>query len=192
MVSLRFLWVPLAASALLSVAHMPPAAAQTPPPAIATVPADPFGEEVVLTEKTIVLMAGSGRWDSAFETIRGGFKSVFQALKQQDIKAEGPPMIIYTATDDTGFEFQAAVPVAAGTSFAADGNVNLGKSPAGKALKFVHRGSYDEMDTAYEAITNYLDEKGLESKDLFIEQYMTDPLTTPDDDLVVEIYVPLK
>ena len=27
------------------------------------------------------------------------------------------------------------------------------------------------MDTAYEAITNYLDEKRLESKDLFIEQY---------------------
>jgi effector-binding domain-containing protein len=65
-------------------------------------------------------------------------------------------------------------------------------SPAGKALKFVHRGSYDAMDSTYEAITNYLDEKQLEAKDLFIEQYMKDPLTTPEDDLVIEVYVPLK
>ena len=42
------------------------------------------------------------------------------------------------------------------------------------------------MDTTYEAITNYLDEKQLEAKDLFIEEYVTDPLTTPEDKLVVE------
>jgi effector-binding domain-containing protein len=68
----------------------------------------------------------------------------------------------------------------------------IGKSPAGKALKFVHRGSYDAMDTTYEAITNYLDEKQLEAKDLFVEQYMKDPVSTPEDDLVIEVYVPLK
>ena len=74
----------------------------------------------------------------------------------------------------------------------ADSDITVGKSPAGKALKFVHRGSYDAMDTTYEAITNYLDEKQLEAKDLFVEQYMKDPVTTPEDDLVIEVYVPLK
>jgi effector-binding domain-containing protein len=48
------------------------------------------------------------------------------------------------------------------------------------------------MDTTYEAITNYLDEKNLEAKDLFIEQYVTDPITTPEDKLVIEVYVPIK
>ena len=48
------------------------------------------------------------------------------------------------------------------------------------------------MDTTYEAITNYLDEKQLEAKDLFIEEYVTDPVTTPEDKLVVNIYVPIK
>jgi effector-binding domain-containing protein len=48
------------------------------------------------------------------------------------------------------------------------------------------------MDTTYEAITNYLDEKQLEAKDLFVEQYMKDPVSTPEDDLVIEVYVPLK
>ena len=36
-------------------------------------------------------------------------------------------------------------------------------SPEGKALKFVHRGSYDNMDNTYEAITNHLDDKKLEN-----------------------------
>jgi effector-binding domain-containing protein len=48
------------------------------------------------------------------------------------------------------------------------------------------------MDSTYEAITNYLDDKQLEAKDLFIEEYVTDPVTTPEDKLVVNIYVPIK
>jgi effector-binding domain-containing protein len=68
----------------------------------------------------------------------------------------------------------------------------VGKSPSGAALKFVHRGSYDAMDTTYEAITDHLEERKLEAKDLFVEQYMKDPVTATDDELVIDIYVPLK
>ena len=49
--------------------------------------------------------------------------------------------------------------------------MSMGKTPDGKALKFVHRGSYDNMDNTYEAITNHLDDKKLEAKDTFIEEY---------------------
>ena len=77
-------------------------------------------------------------------------------------------MTIYTATDDTGFEFQAAVPVAEAPN-PPRGDLAVGKSPDGRALKFVHRGSYDAMDSTYEAITNFLDEKRLEARDLFVE-----------------------
>jgi effector-binding domain-containing protein len=145
----------------------------------------------MLTEKTIVYVAGSGLWDSAFETITEAFKSVTEALEKQGIKANGPLMTIYTATDDTGFQFLAAAPVAQPPELP-PGDIKAGKSPTGKALKFVHRGSYESMDTTYEAITNYLDDKRLDARDLFIEQFMKDPLTTPEDDLVIEVYVPLK
>jgi effector-binding domain-containing protein len=190
MIRLRLLWFPLAALAL-SLADPSPVPAQTPAPA-AAVPNDPFGEQVMLVEKPVVMLSGSGLWESAFETITKALKSVYRVMEQQGIKANGPPMTIYTATDDTGFKFDAAVPVAPATSLRSAGEVKLGKTPTGKALKFIHRGSYDAMDATYEAITNYLDEKNLDSRDLFVEQYMKDPVTTPEDDLVVEIYVPLK
>ena len=56
----------------------------------------------------------------------------------------------------------------------------------------MHRGSYDSMDSTYEAITNYLDEKELDAKDVFVEEYVTDILNSPPDNLVVNIYVPVK
>jgi len=186
--------VGLAFAAALALCAAIPAAAQAPtaPPAPPALPDDPFGQEVTLTERPIVYLAGSGLWDSAFETIQGALRNVYGAMDQQGLKAAGPAMTIYTATDDTGFQFMAAIPVAEAPSAAPGGDIKLGKSPAGKALKFVHRGSYDTMDTTYDAITNHLDEKQLDAQDLFIEQYMTDPLKTAEDDLVIEIYVPLK
>jgi effector-binding domain-containing protein len=199
MIPSRIWWLSAVAAAAVSFAVLSPAAAQAPPAAAppATAPpaaasADPFGEEVTLVEKPIVYISGSGMWDSAFDTIIGGFKTVYGAMAKQGLKATGAPMTIYTATDDTGFQFQAAVPVEKTPTVPPDSEITAGMSPAGKALKFVHRGSYDAMDTTYEAITNYLDEKQLEAKDLFVEQYMKDPISTPEDDLVIEVYVPLK
>jgi effector-binding domain-containing protein len=195
MVASRILWLPVAAI-LMTGFGLSGASAQTPnllPPSPLTVaPDDPFGAEVMMTETTIVYLAGFGVWDSAFGTITGALKSVYGALEKIGVKASGAPMTIYTATDDNGFQFQAAVPVAQAPATPPGGDIKVGKAPTGKALKFVHRGSYDAMDTTYEAITNYLDDKRLEAKDLFVEQYMKDPLTTPEDDLVIEVYVPLK
>ncbi len=196
MILSRLWWCSAAVAAAMSFAVLSPASAQAPPvpapPPAAANPNDPFGEEVTLAEKPIVYISGSGMWDSAFDTIVGGFKTVYGAMAKQGLKAAGSPMTIYTSTDDTGFQFQAAVPVDKAPTLPPDSGITAGTSPGGKALKFVHRGSYDAMDTTYEAITNYLDEKQLEAKDLFIEQYLKDPVTTPEDDLVIEVYVPLK
>lgn len=173
----------------------------TPAPPPAAMPAqpdgqaktgDPFGEEVAMPERTIVYMTGSATWDTAYDTIVDSLKSVYALLKKENIEPAGPPLAIYTSTDDTGFQFQAAVPVDQGPANLPPGDIATGKSPGGKALKFIHRGSYDAMDTTYEAITNYLDEKNLEAKDLFVEEYVTDPLTTAEDKLVINVYVPLK
>jgi effector-binding domain-containing protein len=172
----------------------PPPAAPAPPSSAAPAPkaGDAFGEEVTLTAKTIVFSKGSANWDSAFETLVEAFKNVYGALQKQGLKPSGPPMTIYTATDDTGFEYQAGVPVTEDPKGPLPEGMAVGKSPDGRALKFIHRGSYDAMDSTYEAITNHLDEKRLEARDLFVEYYVTDPLTTPEDNLVIEVYVPIK
>jgi len=168
-------------------------APNTPPQASPAQPGtEAFGEDVTLTAKTIIYMNGNATWDSAFETLIDAFKQLNTYIDRQGLKADGPAMTIYTSTDDTGFSFQAAIPLAEEPKNPPRGDIAVGKSPSGRALKFVHRGSYDSMDTTYEAITNHLDEKRLEAKDLFIEEYATDPVITPEDQLVITVLVPIK
>jgi effector-binding domain-containing protein len=168
----------------------PPAAAQNPPPANVQT-ADPFGQEIKLEAKKVVVAKGSANWDAAFDTLVDSLKSLTALLDKQGIKPSGNPMIVYTSTDDTGFTYLAEIPVDQEPKNLPKA-MSMGQSPEGRALRFVHRGSYDNMDNTYEAITNHLDEKKLEAKDTFIEEYLTDPIKTAEDKLVINVYVPLK
>ena len=162
-----------------------------PPPAAGVQTADPFGEEFTLAPKKVVIMKGTANWDAAFDTLIDSFKALNTLLDKQGIKASGNAMIVYTSTDDNGFTYLAQIPVDQEPKNLPK-TMTMGNSPEGKALKFVHRGSYDNMDNTYEAITNHLDDKKLEAKDTFIEEYITDPLKTAEDKLVINVYVPLK
>ncbi len=176
-------------SAGAAPAQNPPSLLGSPAP---LQPGDAFGEEVTLPERTIVYLKGHSNWDAAFDTLVDAFKSLNEYLDKQGIKPNGAAMTIYTQTDDTGFQFEAAVPIAAAPENPPKGDIAIGQAPSGKALKFVHRGSYDAMDSTYEAITNYLDDKHLEAKDLFIEEYASDPVKANADNLVVNVFVPVK
>jgi effector-binding domain-containing protein len=193
--ALAFATVSAGATALAQNTSPPsPPAAAIPgagaPPSLQ--PGDAFGEAVTLPERPIIYLKGHTNWDKAYDTLVDSFKSLNEYFAKQGLKATGPALTIYTQTDDTGFSYQAALPVEKAPAEPPKGDIGLGQSPSGKAMKFVHRGAYDAMDSTYEAITNYLDDKGLEAKDLFIEEYTSDPVTTPQDKLVVNVFVPVK
>jgi effector-binding domain-containing protein len=174
-------------------APTPPAAATPAAPAATPAqPGDAFGEDTTLTAKTIVYVKGSGTWDKAFETISASLRKIKTYLDKEGIKPDGMSMTVFTATDDTGFDYEAAIPIAAAPKNPPHGDISIGQSPEGHALKFVHRGSYDDLDNTYEAITNYLDDKRLEAKDTFIEEYVTDPVSADVNKLVVNVYVLIK
>ena len=155
-------------------------------------PGDAFGEEMTLAERTILYFRGHGSWDTAFETLIDAFASLKDYTDKNQIKASGNPMTIYVQTSDAGFNFLAAVPIAESPKDPPKGDIAIGNAPAGRMMKFTHRGSYESLDTTYEAITNHLDEKQAEAKDTFIEEYVSGPLKAGDNEMVVEIYVPVK
>jgi effector-binding domain-containing protein len=159
---------------------------------VQTQPIDPFGQEVTLAEQPIVYTAGTGEWDTALETLTEAFKTVKQYLDKAGLKAAGPPMTIYTAMDDVSFNFQAAIPVVAPPAKAPTGEILAGTTPAGKALKFVHRGSFEGMTQTYDVISHHVEEKQISTQELLIEEYVTGLLTAPADKLVVNIFVPLN
>lgn len=153
---------------------------------------DGFGDAAEMVPVPVLQKSAKSNWDEGFATIVGTLKGVYAELDRLKLKRVGAPFIVYTMTDDEGFAFEAAVPFAGATTQKPQEGFSFGASPAGKALRFTHRGPYDAMDPTYEQIANLLDAKDLEAQDLYVEEYRADPVTTPEDDLVIDIWVPLK
>lgn len=185
-------WRTTLAAALMALGLASSALAQSTKPGTNT-SKEPFGVDVTLTARTIIFLKGNGSWDNALDILQDAFKSVYAYLEKQGIARAGLPMTIYSDFDDTNFTFQAAVPIAEAPKDPPKGDMAVGQTPTGKSLKFVYKGSFHQMeDTIYNQIPEYLDEKQLEPSGTFIEEYQSDPVTTPEDRFDVHIYVLLK
>jgi effector-binding domain-containing protein len=152
------------------------------------------GQATDIIARPVAKLRGQGTWADGLKTLSDAIANVRMAASKASLTVDGRPLVAFTETDDNGFHFEAMLPLtkAPDGKTKLDHGVELGASPAGKALKFQHRGPYEEIDSTYEAITAFLDEKGLDTKNLFVEEYLTDLKTSDDDGLEVDIYVFLK
>lgn len=161
-----------------------------PPPGV---PDDSSATTLELTPRPVAYVSANAEWANGFKSVMGEIAKVDAAVKKAGLTQAGHPFALFLATDDKSFQFEAMVPLA-GKPEAKDlsDGVKIGESPAGKAIKFLHRGAYDDIDSTYELITAFLDEKGLESQNRFIEEYLTDTAEPDDANLEADIYVFLK
>ncbi|WAC28676.1 GyrI-like domain-containing protein [Ancylobacter sp. SL191] len=153
---------------------------------------DGFGDLAELKPVPVLMKAAKSGWDDAFASIVATLRQVDAEMTRLGLKPHGAPFVIYTATGEESFDYEVAVPFDGATTEKPGNGVVFSASPAGKALRFTHRGPYDAMDPTYEQIANLLDAKDLEAQDLYVEEYRSDPRTTSPDDLVIDIWVPLK
>jgi effector-binding domain-containing protein len=147
--------------------------------------------DMIVETGPVIILKGQSTWDDGFDNLMEAFQKLNAEAKRLKLATVGRPRAAFTATDDFGFKFEAMLTLSAEpqTPPAAGKDFSFGKSPDGKALKFTHSGSYDDIDTTYEAITAYLDEKGLKARNIFVEEYMTDPKNSEDASLEMNIYV---
>ena len=170
----------------------PPAAPASPEPAK---PGDSsMGQTIDLAAHPAAYVEGKATWDEGFSAITGSFALINGELTKAGLKAAGRPITVFLETDDTGFKYRAMLPldnVPEGKPGFSDA-IKIGQTPAGKAMRFEHRGSYEEIDATYEAITAYLDERGIEAGNSFVEVYLNDVNDPADPNLQVDIFVLLK
>ncbi|QCK84932.1 GyrI-like domain-containing protein [Phreatobacter aquaticus] len=186
-------------------APAPPAAAQpVPPPAAETPPAaatppvasgdavdtSGFGDEVTLTARPALVLKGKANWDDLYATFRKALADLNGIARAQGAVAAGPPMIRFVSSTDDTADFEAILPVAQITG-ATDRFLPAmpGMTPGGKAIRFTHLGGYDTMEQTYDEIANYIDERGVQAEDAFVEEYVRDPDTTAETELATFIYV---
>lgn len=190
---------PAAPAASPSVPAAPPAAQATPAPAAPTADADkPSGDAssvkaIEMAARPALTFSGKADWDTGYQTIMETIAKLRAEAKRAGLTVTGYPLTVFRSTDDVGFRFDAMLlvtPPPTDPQLGAD--FKMMQTPSGKAVKFEHRSSYEEIESTYEAITAWLDEKGLDSRDLFIEEYLNEGKGADDTDLQVDIYVFVK
>ena len=149
------------------------------------------GKEVLLEPRPVLLLKGESTWDDGYEALMKAFATLRGEAKRLGMTVVGKPQTAFNETDDQKFKYEAMVFLdkEPGADAAPQGGMSLSKSLAGKAYVFKHVGAYDDIDSVYEAITAWLDEKGLTSKGAFIEEYVNEPQGSDDAKLELNIYV---
>jgi effector-binding domain-containing protein len=186
----------------LATPSVPPTAAQ-PPTAIAPAPAvdpnatlagkpgDPMNvDEINLPTRPALVISGQATWDKGFETLTENFRRLDAEARRLGLNVGGRPLTYFVETDDMGFRFDAILPVDRAPEVGTTGaNIRAGQTPQGKALRFTHKGPYEDVDTTYEGITAYLDAKGVIVRDQFIEEYVNEARDAADPNFEINIYV---
>jgi effector-binding domain-containing protein len=152
------------------------------------------GESVELPARPFVYVEGKADRDEIYSAILNSLSSVKRELDKANLAPAGRPLAIFVESDDTGFKYHAGYPLASapeGKSSLSD-SIKIGQTPSGKAMRFEHQGAYGDIDATYDAITAYLDDKGIDAQDTFIEEYANDVKDPDDPTLQVNIYVLLK
>ncbi len=177
-------------------ANSPPAAPKTANPPETAKPQDEgsTGETVDLPARPFAYIEGKAGRDEIYGAILGSLGLVTREMDKAALKPAGRPLAVFVESDESGFRYHAGFPIEAAPAdkAALSDGVKIGQTPSGKAMRFQHIGAYADIDATYDAITAYLDEKGIDAQDSFIEEYANDVKDPDDPTLDVEIYVLLK
>ena len=121
-----------------------------------------------------------------------GRVAVFVAAN--DLQLDGQPIAISNYWDDRGFGFDAGIPVS-GTPIRGagpDSPVRMGETYGGSVVRAVNVGPYTGLEDTHERIYAFMEVHQLESNGRSWEVFVSDPGNTPEDELITEVYHPVK
>jgi len=124
-------------------------------------------------------------------TLASAYQEITALMVENDMEMSAQPMTITRAWSESGYAFDAAIPVVM-KDVALTGNVQAGKSPSGRAVRVIHRGPYDQMMPTYEKLSAYMTANGLREGPVSWEHYISDPGKTPGDELITYIYFQIE
>jgi len=118
------------------------------------------------------------------------YAEISEFMNQNGTSMSGQPMVITRAWEEGSYQFDAAIPVDF-IPLNLTGNINAGSSPAGPAVRAVHRGPYDQMMPTYTKLAAYISAHGLRQGQVSWEHYITDPGSVAQADIITHVYIML-
>ena len=143
---------------------------------------------VLHSQPTLVIHATTPV-DFLQKTLDKGFAGIMAYLQQLQQAPAGPPFTIYYNTDAENLEIEFGFPVF--QEIPGRYNIKSSETPSGEALICLYTGSYNSIDSVYDAMTHWIKDTSYELMPLVYEMYLNYPEKSPQA-LKTQIAIPLK
>ena len=137
----------------------------------------------------------SAKTDAAIAAAIGAaYGQVGVFMKAHKLKQAGAPITIDSGASDTGYLFDAAIPVdgTPAKPVPPDSRVQVKQTYGGKVLKVALRGSYSQIPATYDKIVAYIAAHGIETNGNPWDEFANDPTTVKESEVLTNIYFPIK
>ena len=157
------------------------------------------GLEIGITEvpsTTIAYFTGSSGRDAADigAALGAAYGRVAMFISANGLQIDGQPIAISNYWDERGYGFDAGIPVSGAPARGAgpDSPVRMGETYGGRVVRAVHVGPYTGLEETYALIDAFVVAHKLETNGRGWDVFVSDPGSTPEEELVTEIYYPVK
>ena len=103
---------------------------------------------------------------------------VFRYVRKHNVFPSGPPFTRYHGFDADKVDIEGGMPVSA--PLEGEGRITAGELPGGEVVTTIHKGPYEELPAAHDALDNWIAKNDRESAGAQWESYVTDPGEEPD------------
>jgi len=111
-------------------------------------------------------------------------------MQENELNFAGMPLSIDHTYDENGYVFDVGIPIdrRPETEPGEDSEVKIGETPAGEVFRFTHKGAYAGLEDTFNKIVAYLGAHGYSKDVRSWSQYVNDPGSTPEEELLTHIY----
>ena len=138
-----------------------------------------------------VTTSGNASQDMSL-VIGDAYAQITEFMGANNIGFGGMPMAITRSWENNVWEFDAAIPVDLTSVEGETGEIQLGQTYSGKAVKYIQKGSYDQGEASYALLDAYIEENELVRNGNPWEVYANDPASVPESEILTYIYQPVK
>lgn len=147
----------------------------------------------------VTLAVTSGRagpsHDEVGPALATAYASVAAFLDRNDLEQAGQPVAITRSWDsEEGWSFYAGIPITEVPENRPDKDapVRIGQTPEGLTVIAVHVGPYQDLASTHAKVDAFIAAHGLQGAGPTWEQYVSDPATTPPEQLLTRVCVPVR
>ena len=113
-------------------------------------------------------------------------------LEEHNTQMFGAPYLAYMNANEDFSQFDIELGFPVEKPLPVSGEIYMSQTYEGKAVVSLYKGPYEELESSYMALMNYIKENSLESTGVYYEYYLNDPAETPESELLTEIIFPIK